>query len=208
MQIQKLVIGMHESNCYIVSEDNKALIIDPGGEGSRIIKQVQRNNLSIVAIALTHYHCDHIEAALELKKAFECPIYAHKKELKGLQDPKINHTETLGRKAISITPDVLLSEGSKINITDDIYLETIHTPGHTPGGICLYSKLQKLAFTGDTLFEDGLGRTDLEGGNEDLMKKSVSNKISLWEDDITIYPGHGNSASMKELRRRGIMYLK
>ena len=99
-------------------------------------------------------------------------------------------------------------KSKKINITDDIYLETVHTPGHTPGGICLYSKLQKLAFTGDTLFEDGLGRTDLEGGNEDLMKKSVSNKISLWEDDITIYPGHGNSVSMKELRRRGIMYLK
>ncbi|MBP2028526.1 glyoxylase-like metal-dependent hydrolase (beta-lactamase superfamily II) [Acetoanaerobium pronyense] len=208
MKIEKLVIGMHESNCYIVSDESKALIIDPGGEAGRIVKQIRRNNLEVVGIVLTHYHCDHIEGVEEVKKAFDCKIFAHKKEVKGLLDPNINHTATLSRKPLSITADELLSEGSKITISEHSFLEVVHTPGHTPGGICLISKENKVAFTGDTLFEDGLGRTDLEGGNEDLMKKSVSNKISNWEDEIAIYPGHGHSVTMKDLRKRNINYLK
>lgn len=208
MKIEKLVIGMHESNCYIVSDENKALVIDPGGEAGRIVKQIRRNNLEVVGIVLTHYHCDHIEGVEEVKKAFDCKIFAHKKEAKGLLDPNINHTASLSRKPLSITADELLSEGSKITISENLFLEVVHTPGHTPGGICLISKDNKVAFTGDTLFEDGLGRTDLEGGNEDLMKKSVSNKISNWTDEITIYPGHGNSVTMKDLRKRNINYLK
>ena len=208
MKIEKLVIGMHESNCYIVSSDNKALIIDPGGEAKRIKKQVQKSNLEVVGIVITHYHCDHIEAVSEIKKAFDCPVYAHKKELKGLADPIINHTASLGRKSISIIPDELVIDGVKINISDNCFLEVVHTPGHTPGGICLISKLDKITFSGDTLFEDGVGRTDLEGGSEDLLKKSIANKISNWEDDMVVYPGHGNSFSMKEARKRNISYLK
>lgn len=208
MQIQKLVIGMHESNCYIVSVDNKAIVIDPGGEDKRIIKKIQKDNLEVVSIVLSHYHCDHIEAVEAIRKSFDCPVLAHKKEANGLLDPLINHTASLGRKSVSIIPDELLTEGSKINIANGIFLEVVHTPGHTPGGICLISKADKVAFTGDTLFEDCLGRTDLEGGNEDLMKKSISNKISAWEDDVVVYPGHGNSFTMKEARRRNIMYLK
>lgn len=207
MEIQRIIVGIHEANTYIINEDstNEALIIDPGDEAKIIMKYLDRNQLQPIGIILTHYHQDHIGASEELKKKYKCNIYAHKKELEGLKDPKINQS-TMGRKTISVIPDKVLSDGDMVKI-GNLSLCVIHTPGHTPGGICLKIKDTNNILTGDTIFRDDLGRTDLAGGSEDMLKKSIINKVSKWPDETIIYPGHGEIATMKEIKKRDIPYL-
>jgi len=207
MKIKRIVVGMHESNTYIISDDNtnEALIIDPGDEAKVIMKYIDRDQLQLKGIILTHYHLDHIGAAEKLRKKYDCPIYAHKKELDGLKDEKINQSFQYG-KTISVVADKAISDGDEINI-GSLNLMVIHTPGHTPGGICLKLIDTNVVFTGDTIFSDDLGRTDLAGGSEEMMRKSITNKVSKWSDETIIYPGHGETSTMNEVRKRGIQYL-
>ncbi|SCY81912.1 MBL fold metallo-hydrolase [Alkaliphilus peptidifermentans] len=209
MKIQRIIVGINETNTYILHDENTmaALIIDPGDEGKTIMRYIDRNSLNPMGIVLTHYHHDHTGAAEELKNKYNCPIYAHKKEAKGLQDPEINRSISVRRKIISITPEKLVIEGDVISI-DEIALEVIHTPGHTPGGISLKVKGSNIVFTGDTIFSDDLGRTDLEGGSEEALKKTITNKVSRWSNDTVIYPGHGEISTMAAVKGRNIQYLK
>lgn len=207
MKFERFVVGMSEANAYIVYDENtlEAIVIDPGDEGKRLMQYIDKRFLKIQGIVLTHYHYDHIGAAEVLKKKYQCPIYAHKKEIEGLKDPEINHSKSSPQKLISIDTDKALSHGDIINV-GDIILEVIHTPGHTPGGICLEVKDSNLIFTGDTIFSDDLGRTDLEGGSESMLKKTIMNKVAKWSADVVIYPGHGESSLMSEVRRRKLPY--
>ena len=208
MLIETFIVGMYETNCYIIYDEKnlEACIIDPGDEAKRLIKFIDSKNLVLNSIVLTHYHYDHIVAVEELKKKYGSQIYCHKKEVEGLKDAHINGSIIGKKKAIEITSDKLLSDGNVISI-GQIDLEVIHTPGHTPGGICLKVKDKNIIFTGDTIFSDDLGRTDLIGGSEEVLKKTITNKVSKWQDNIIIYPGHGDICSMKEVRGRKIQYL-
>jgi len=208
MKFEKFVVGMNETNAYIIYDENilDAVIIDPGDEAKRLIQYIDKKFLKVKAIILTHYHYDHIGAVEALKKKYQCPIYAHKKDVQGLKDPEVNYSKDSQQKSISIDTDITLSHGDDIRVGDSI-LEVIHTPGHTPGGICLKVRDDNLIFTGDTVFSDDLGRTDLEGGSETMLKKSIINKVAKWSDDIIIYPGHGQSSLMSEVRRKKVPYL-
>ncbi|AOY75800.1 MBL fold metallo-hydrolase [Clostridium formicaceticum] len=208
MEIKKFVVGMNETNCYIIYDKNtlEALIIDPGDEEKVLIQYIDKHALKLQGILLTHYHYDHIGGVEGLKRKYGCPIYAHKKEAEGLQKPEMNRSSIGGRTAVSIKPDKTLIDGDMISI-GTIILQVIHTPGHTPGGICLKIKDSSIIFTGDTIFSDDLGRTDLEGGSEESLKKSIVNKVSKWSDDTMIYPGHGEAALMLEVKGRGVQYL-
>lgn len=202
MEFEKLVVGIGETNTYILYDENtlEAIIIDPGDEGKRLIQYIDKKFWKLQGIILTHYHYDHIGAVEELKEKYQCPIYAHKKEIQGLKDPGINHSKSSYQKPISIDVDKALVHGDMINI-GDITLEVIHTPGHTPGGICLKVKEHPIIFTGDTIFSDDLGRTDLVGGSGEQLRKSITNKVSKWSDTVVIYPGHGEASSMEKVRR-------
>ncbi|SMB80919.1 Glyoxylase, beta-lactamase superfamily II [Desulfonispora thiosulfatigenes DSM 11270] len=208
MIIKKMTVGIHEANAYIIHEEgiNEALIIDPGDGKKTIVKYLDKNKLQLKGIVLTHYHYDHTSVANGLKKKYNCPIYAHKKELEGLGDPEINQSTTMHSNLISITPDIVLSDGDIINL-GNLKLSVIHTPGHTPGGICLKVNDTNVIFTGDTIFSDDLGRTDLAGGSEILLKKTISNKVSQWTDETIIYPGHGETATMQEVRKKDVPFL-
>jgi len=183
MKFEKFVVGMNETNAYIIYDENilDAVIIDPGDEAKRLIQYIDKKFLKVKAIILTHYHYDHIGAVEALKKKYQCPIYAHKKDVQGLKDPEVNYSKDSQQKSISIDTDITLSHGDDIHVGDSI-LEVIHTPGHTPGGICLKVRDANLIFTGDTVFSDDLGRTDLEGGSETMLKKSIINKVAKWSD--------------------------
>ncbi|WZL74430.1 MBL fold metallo-hydrolase [Clostridiaceae bacterium 35-E11] len=209
MILERFVVGMLETNGYIVYDENtlEALVIDPGDEPQTFMQYINKHHLKLTHILLTHYHYDHIGAVEELKKKYNSIVCIHKKEVEGLKDPSVNYSMNTFRKSISIDPDRLLKEGDTIEV-GNMTLEVIHTPGHTPGGICFKVKNEDIMFTGDTIFNIDLGRTDLDGGDFIAMRNSIRNKVSKWDDCLTIYPGHGDPATMEYVRRKNIEFLE
>lgn len=207
MKFERFVVGMLETNSYLIYDDQtmEALLVDPGADVRTFIQFLNKRSLVLRVIVLTHFHCDHIGAVEELRKKYGCLVMIHKKDRDGLSDPEINHSPEFGT-AVSIVPDRLLTDGDIVQV-GSVALRVIHTPGHTPGSICLEIVDTQLILTGDTLFEDDLGRTDLAGGDSQAMRRTVTNKIAKWEDSVTIWPGHGESATMAEVRRRNDRYV-
>ncbi|CAH2213647.1 MBL fold metallo-hydrolase [Tepidibacter aestuarii] len=207
MILKRFVVGKISTNAYIIHDKHTldAAVIDPGDNSKILIDYINRNNLKLNHIILTHHHYDHIGAVKDLKKQYNSDVLIHKKDLKGLKNPSINLSKKANTKQISIDADKILSNGSVINI-GNIPLEVIHTPGHTKGGISLKAEHQNTIFTGDTLFNDGIGRLDLPGGSEEDMINTIKNIVSKWDDSIIIYPGHGNWDTMKNIRARNEEY--
>lgn len=192
MRIETIVAGELQTNCYIVSDilSKECLIIDPGDGADTISEQILIQNLSPIAIVATHGHFDHILAAYELQTAFEIPFLIHKKDEFRLPKMKASGEFWLKRKIWSKPPtaDKLLSNGDLIKFGEH-ELKVIHTPGHTPGGICLYSTKEKIIFTGDTIFKHGVGRTDLPYCSQEDLQKSLK-KIKSKFTGYKAYPGH------------------
>lgn len=201
MKIITLVVGQHEANCYIVYDENskEALLIDPGSEKKRCHQALQKLSLKLIGIVLTHGHHDHIGAADALRKQYTCPIMAHKKELPVLSSPDLNYSNDGSMVPIAITCDRPLTDGDTL-ILGTYEWVVIHTPGHTPGGMCLLCPSENVIFTGDTVFSDDIGRTDLKGGDAAAMKRSIQNKVMLWSDSLIVYPGHGDPEQMDKVK--------
>lgn len=200
IKMQILPVGALESNCYIIfdSETLEGLIVDPGAEAAEIVAEVQNSKLSIKYIINTHGHYDHIGANQELKMVFGAEILVHEADGHLLENPMMNLSFL--KPAISNiqhTPDRLLQEGDVISV-GAISLEVIHTPGHTKGSICLLG--DRFILTGDTLFQGSIGRTDLPGGSYDAIIASVNGKLKSLPENLTVYPGHGPSTTIKEER--------
>lgn len=194
--VQKLEVGPMGANCYIVADKatNNAFLIDPGGEPDRIKKVLKNNNLNLKFIINTHGHGDHILG----NGYFGVPIYVHRLEKDFLTDPNKNLSGIFGFFLKTPKADKLLEDGEKI-VLDNLKLEIIHTPGHTPGGISI--KLDGVVFTGDTLFAGGIGRTDFEAGDEEALFRSIREKLFSLNDDIVIYPGHGPESTIGKEKR-------
>ncbi|WP_053956103.1 MBL fold metallo-hydrolase [Inediibacterium massiliense] len=203
MKIERLVVGSLQTNGYILYDEKskEAFIIDPGDEASKFLNYIEKYGLNPIGIILTHYHHDHIGAVSSIQKKCHIPIFIHKDDVEGLKNPYLNYSED-----ISITPNKIVKDKDEIK-GRNIILEVIHTPGHTPGGICLKVKNENIIFTGDTIFNIDIGRTDLAGSDPYAMLDSMKNKISKWEDDIVIYPGHGEKATMSFVRKNNMEYI-
>jgi len=189
MILNKLVVGPLASNCYIVgSESNKeGMIIDPGDEAEVILRNVKDLGLEIKSIVLTHGHIDHIGALKEVKKVTGAEVAIHTDEAKSLQ--RQSSSTLLGLSyPTPLPPDRLLQDGDSMDI-GDLHFSVLHTPGHSPGGICLLG--QGVVFSGDTLFNYGIGRTDLPGGSHSQLMNSIHTKLMILPDDTAVYPGHG-----------------
>lgn len=188
MRLQRFTLGELMVNTYLFWEEDtrEAIVIDPGRPIDQILSALRENNLKLVAIILTHGHYDHILGVSELKFKTNAPIYAHSGDAAMLANPMLNLSQHFTEE-ISLKPDRLLAEGDPINAGS--YMLTIrHTPGHTPGGICLYG--EELLFSGDTLFAGSIGRTDLPGGDQKTLLQSVRSLLSL-SDQTRVFPGHG-----------------
>lgn len=172
MKIKCLINGLLKTNCYLLSSRNEAAVVDPGEEAKKILREIRKIKLKLKYIINTHYHSDHTLANEEIKKETGAKILIHKKE----------------EKFINFKPDKFLEQGDKIKIGESI-LQIIHTPGHSQGSICLIGK--NIAFTGDTLFKHGFGRTDILGGSQQALKKSLKKLSSILKSGTKIYPGHG-----------------
>lgn len=200
--ITSKTVGRNFTNCYLIGEKNKnAIIIDPGAEIDKIMAIINKNNTEVKKIIITHGHFDHISAVLKLKNRTKADIYIHKADRKALTDPKINLSTHLGsNNLITLKPaDVLLKEGDIIEI-QGYEFEVLHTPGHSPGGICLYDKGNKVLISGDTIFKMGVGRTDFPGCSQKELINSIENKIINLPDETKVYPGHGQPTTIEKFK--------
>lgn len=195
MVIKKLAVGPLESNCFIIADENtkEVLVIDPGDEPDRILDLISENNFSVKYIVCTHAHFDHVGAVPDLKKETGAKIVIHRDEIEIYKNTREQAALLWGYELDPLPePDMLASEGDKLEIGDLIF-EIIHTPGHSPGGICLYG--EGILITGDTLFAGSVGRTDFYGGNMEKLKSSFKRLMSL-SDEVRVLPGHGPESTI------------
>jgi glyoxylase-like metal-dependent hydrolase (beta-lactamase superfamily II) len=183
--LRKLVVGPYQTNCYILGyrETGDAVVIDPGDDVFRIIREISDLKLQIRHILITHGHIDHVGGAAEVKRITGAPVLIHARDAAGLGFP----------------PDGYLQEGMQITL-GAYKINVIHTPGHSPGGVCLHAP--GAVFTGDTLFAGSIGRTDFAGGDHRLLIKGVVEKIFPLGDELRVYPGHGPASSIGAERLR------
>lgn len=197
MLIKGMPLGIYMTNCYIVT-DEKTLataIIDPGDEASYVISYIEENKLDVKCIMLTHGHFDHTTAVKPVKEALNVPVYMHKAD----SDPSLRH----GFEFIPLEEVTWYDEGDTVQV-GNLTFEVMNTPGHTEGSVVL--KCENALFTGDTLFRDSCGRTDLAGGNMRKMLKSLKRLHDL-EGDFEVYPGHEFSTNLERERQHNY-YIK
>ena len=199
MIIEKLEVEPFASNCYIVgAESNKeGIIIDPGAEASRILKKVEDLGLEIKLIVVTHPHMDHIGALKEVKEATGAEVAIHSDDAEALREQPAKVRSGFSFPAPP-PPDRLLKDGDSIDI-GDLHFTVLHTPGHSLGGICLLG--EGVVFTGDTLFNFGIGRFDLPGGNGRQILNSIKTKLMVLPDNTAVYPGHGPESTISTERQ-------
>ena len=199
MKIEYLILGEYQTNCYVLRKNDSAkdcLIIDPGLEPEELIEFLDEQKLNPVAVILTHGHIDHIAGVAELRSRFpEIKVYIHNHDAEMLTEPKINLSAISGMAFVTESEDVSLKERDVIDLAG-IKLLVLHTPGHTPGGISLYSKEAGVVFVGDTLFADSIGRTDFPGGSMSQLMASVREKLFTLPEHTEVYPGHGPATTI------------
>lgn len=177
--LRKLVVGPYQTNCYILAckDTLEGIVIDPGDEVFHITREISRNGIRVVSILITHGHIDHIGGVGELKKITKAPVLIHPYDAPALRVP----------------PDGSLQEGQKIQV-GTYTLSVLHTPGHSPGGVCFLTP--GAVFTGDTLFAGSVGRTDFAGGSHETLVEGVREKIFPLGDGLRVYPGHGPASTI------------
>ncbi len=197
MILETLVVGPLGVNCYIVGDEStrEAIVIDPGGNPGDIENAIRRHRLQVKAIVNTHAHFDHLLGLNQVRASTRAPFMLHEDEA-----PILNAAQTSGAMwgmhlNQPAPPERLLKEGDEIS-AGSIVLKVLHTPGHSPGGICLLR--EKVVFVGDTLFQGSIGRTDFPGGDYATLMRSIRDKLLPLPDDTVVYPGHGAPTSIAE----------
>ncbi|MFH0912699.1 MAG: MBL fold metallo-hydrolase [Candidatus Omnitrophota bacterium] len=200
MILESVCVGPVEVNCYILAAGigQRAIIIDPGGDEQKIERVLKKYDLKPEFIINTHGHFDHIAC----DDKFAVPVYIHREDLALLKDPKLN-LSSFFMSPFSLESEIKILQDKEIIELGQIQLEVMHVPGHTPGGIALLLKKpkDKILFTGDTLFCQGIGRTDFPGADEMLLVESIKEKLLCLSDDTIIYPGHGPSSTIAEEKK-------
>ena len=206
MIIETLEVGPFGSNCYVVgSESNKeGIIIDPGAEADKILKTVRDLGLKIKLIALTHSHIDHIGALIEVKEVTNAEVAIHTDDAEALQTSSPLSAMFNLPLEVPPPPERLLQGGDSLDI-GDLQLLVLHTPGHSPGGICLLG--EGVVFSGDTLFNFGIGRFDLPGSSGRQLMDSIYTKLMVLPDNTVVYPGHGPKSTIG-IERQGNPFLR
>jgi hydroxyacylglutathione hydrolase len=196
LHIDKIIVGQLEVNCYIVSdkETSEAVIVDPGDEFERIAGLVDSVGVKPVSILCTHAHYDHICAAKELQDRYRCPLVMHEEEKTTYEMTKRMCLAWGFEPEDFPPPDMTVKGGDKIRL-GAVFLEVVHTPGHSPGSVCLFG--ERFLFSGDTLFRRSVGRTDLSGGSKEKLIGSLKSLLTL-PPDTRVLCGHGEETTLGE----------
>lgn len=193
--IETVVVGALATNCYVVAggPGAAAAVIDPGDEADAILAAAATHDLKIVHIINTHGHYDHIGANKELAEATGASVYIHQQDAAMLNNAEANLSIYLGEDFKMPNKVIIVNEGEIIEV-GEIKLKVRHTPGHTRGGISIL--VESSLFSGDLIFAGSVGRTDLPGGDFNMLIKSIREKVLTLPDDTVIYPGHGPATTV------------
>ena len=200
IQYKTLPLGPLETNCYIVYDDveKEALLIDPAWDYKRIDKALDVLGVTLRFVFLTHGHADHIGALQEVRNHKDVPVYIGKGDVDLIANSRNNLSMFLGKEIVITSPEHIVTDGEVINFAG-VPFKVIETPGHTPGGLCLYGA--GLLFAGDTLFRCSVGRTDFYGGDSHVLVSSIEEKLMKLPDDTVVLPGHGPATDIGYERR-------
>ncbi|MGJ5711856.1 MBL fold metallo-hydrolase [Staphylococcus auricularis] len=197
MQISHLTLGLVATNTYFVENDEAVILIDPSDESERIIERLNEINKPLKAVLLTHAHFDHIGALDDIVNTYDVPVYMSPIEFDFLTDAEKNGSEKFKQYGLplvtsQVTPQSL--EEGQLSI-DDFNIDVLHTPGHSPGSLTFV--FDDFAVVGDTLFNGGIGRTDLYQGDFETLIDSIMDKLFNLEETKPLYPGHGPSTTIE-----------
>ncbi len=198
MKILQFSLGQLQANCYFLIEKNNCLIIDPGDEASFILQYLQRERLNLVGLLATHGHFDHIMAVGEIQESFPVPFCVNKQDLFLVKNVKEASSYFLGYQPAILPIKIIkyFNQQRQLKIKNFSF-KVLFTPGHTPGSVCFYFSKDKVLFTGDTLFKQGIGRYDFSYSDKNQLQKSLQ-KIFKLPMETKIFPGHGESSFLEK----------
>jgi len=204
MQVTRLILGALETNCWIVGDDagGPRAVIDPGDEAPRILEALA--GASVAYVVLTHAHFDHIGAVAEMLAETGAQLAAHVDDAGSLASAETTGGAAFGFDHTAPAPDILLADGDSLDL-GVVTLTVLHTPGHTPGGICLLATEHSGSvhlFSGDTLFSGSVGRTDFPGGDARALSRSIATQLSPLDGTTVVHPGHGPDTTIARESRR------
>ncbi|MDY0151318.1 MAG: MBL fold metallo-hydrolase [Candidatus Cloacimonas sp.] len=190
-----ILLQEFQTNTYLLWDDDskEAILIDPSMPDTKLLDRIRQLQLKVKMVVNTHGHGDHIGGNKYFADALSCPLAIHTDDAAMLTDNKKNFSEFMGSPVPILAAQVLLGDDDEI-LLGKLILKVIHTPGHTKGGICLW--VDKYLISGDTLFEQSIGRTDFPGGNHKAIIKSIVEKLLVLPDDVIVFPGHGPSTTI------------
>ena len=196
LKIGRIVMGMCQTNCYFVYPEGKSEVIlfDPADRGDYIYHSLKDKGFTVAAILLTHGHFDHIWGLEELKELSGAKVYAYEEEKEVCENASVNVSKGAGRPC-EITADEYVKDGATISVAG-MSCQLIATPGHTKGSCCYYFEEEGILISGDTLFQESVGRTDLPTGSMSALVRSVKEKLMVLPADVKVYPGHGESTTI------------
>ena len=192
-QIERIITGRIEENCYVVYQEGKALIVDPGDEFVAIKKVLDRLNVTPAAILLTHTHYDHIGALEDVRKTYTIPVYVSDLEQAWLGNAILNLSISSGHP-FTVEPAEYEFELFKTYDIEGFQFKVVPTPGHSPGGVSFV--FDDFVVSGDALFKGSVGRTDLTGSNPQALLKGIKEQLFTLPDDMRVYPGHGDETTI------------
>lgn len=202
MNIERYPVGPYQANAYLAWEDSpgKAVLVDAGAEGDRLLAEIQARDLSLAAILQTHAHGDHIAALPELVTATHVPVYLHPDAEPMLVSAEANLSAFAGVPIAAPVPTTPVREGEPLDLLGRS-VNVYHTPGHAPGSVCYHFVEDDIVFTGDALFAGSIGRTDFPGGSLRTLLEGIREKLLVLPDEVRVYPGHLGPTTIGRERR-------
>ncbi|WP_286082632.1 MBL fold metallo-hydrolase [Parablautia intestinalis] len=196
LKIGRIMLGICQTNCYFVYREgsSQALVFDPADKGDYIYNGLKEKGFTVAAILLTHGHFDHIWGVEALKELSGVKVYAYEEEREVCENASVNVSKGAGRPCI-VQADTYLKDGEERTI-EGISFKLLATPGHTKGSCCYYFEDDKILISGDTLFQESVGRTDLPTGSMSTLVRSVKEKLMPLPEDVRVYPGHGEATTI------------